>query len=264
MYRDSLSDWMIAKFGHWLLKNDQPLRNYLCDFDQISHDIRAGDVILIEGRNRVSRIIQLITKSPWSHAALYIGRPNQILNAHSRQIVKEYCEPLTHPQLIIESEIGEGTIVSPLTKYQADHIRILRPQGLSIEDIQKLIAFAISRLGRQYSLKHVFDLARFLFPWGLWPRQWRSILFQHNALQPTEDICSSMIADAFHSIDYPILPLVAQNEMNEYELTKRNPRLYTPSDFDYSPYFNVVKYPIFKLGRDLKARDLPWKQPDSS
>lgn len=256
----SFSEWIIAKFGHWLLKNDAPSRAYLCDFSQIRKEILPGDVLLIEGRNRVSRIIQQITHSPWSHAALYIGTVPGINSANLRKRVKKFYPESIDSQLIIESEVGKGTIVSPISKYENEHIRILRPQGLNTQEIQKVIAYAIANLGRKYDFRHVFDLARFLFPWGLFPRKWRSTLFQHNALQPTEDICSSMIADAFYSINFPILPLVEIDKEKNIALIQRNPRLYTPSDFDYSPYFNIIKYPIFKLGKDISLKDLPWKK----
>jgi hypothetical protein len=256
----SFSEWLIAKVGHWLLKNDAPSRAYLCDFPQLCQEILPGDVLLIEGRNRVSRIIQQITHSPWSHAALYIGRISGITDPNLREKVKTFHPYEIQTQLIIESEVGEGTIVSPITKYESEHIRILRPMGLQSDDIQKVINFAIISLGRKYDFRHVFDLARFLFPWGLFPRRWRSSLFQHNALQPTEDICSSMIADAFYSIGYPILPAIEIDKEKHLSLIQRNPRLYTPSDFDYSPYFNIIKYPIFKLGKDISLKELPWKK----
>lgn len=256
----SITNWIIEKIGQWLLKNEPPRRSYLCDFPRICHEILPGDVLLIEGRNRVSRIIQQITRSPWSHAALYIGEIPGIEDPNSRELAKKYCDCEPNTQLIIESDVGLGTIIVPITKYQDDHIRILRPQGLSHEDTQKIINFAIARLGRKYDTRHVFDLARFLFPWGWFPRKWRSTLFQHNALQPTEDICSSMIADAFHHVHFPILPLVRKDSEKNLELIQRNPRLFTPSDFDYSPYFNVIKYPIFKLGVDKPLKDLPWKK----
>ncbi|MBN9287387.1 MAG: hypothetical protein BGO43_15960 [Gammaproteobacteria bacterium 39-13] len=257
---NSFSNWIIKKVGHWLLKNEPPHRAYLSDFHQICKEILPGDVLLIEGRNRISHIIQQITRSPWSHAALYIGTIPGIEDPELREKVKAAYSGNPETQLLIESEVGEGTIVSPISKYGSDHIRLLRPQGLTTPTIQKVIGYAINRLGRKYDFRHVFDLARFLFPWGLFPRRWRSSLFQHNALQPTEDICSSMIADAFYSVHFPILPLVQLNDAKNVELIQRNPRLFTPSDFDYSPYFNIIKYPIFKLSSDLLPNDLPWKK----
>lgn len=255
----SFSNWIIEKVGQWLLKNEPPRHAYLSDFSQVCAEILPGDVLLIEGRNRVSHVIQQITRSPWSHAALYIGTISGIEAPALRDKIKSTYTYPSNTQLIIESEVGEGTIISPITKYGSDHIRLLRPQGLSSQDIQKVIAYAIGRLGRKYDFRHVFDLARFLFPWGLFPRRWRSSLFQHNALQPTEDICSSMIADAFYSIHFPILPLVQKDDAKNIELIQRNPRLFTPSDFDYSPYFNIIKYPIFKLGKEVSLNELPWK-----
>jgi hypothetical protein len=252
--------WLISKMSLWLLKNGPPKRAYLCDFETIAKEIQPGDVLLIEGRNRVSRIIQQMTKSPWTHAALYLGTLSTIADEQDRDQVHKLHPYNVTQQLILESEVGEGTIVSPLEKYKDDHIRILRPMGLNAEEIQKVIHYALGSLGIQYSIRHIFDLARFLLPWGFITGQFRSTLFQKAADQPTQDICSSVIAAAFHSIHYPVLPLVQKDYRNSIELIQRNPRLFTPSDFDYSPYFSVVKYPIFKLGTVHSLKDLPWRK----
>ena len=39
---------------------------------------------------------------------------------------------------------------------------------------------------------------------------------------------------------------------------RRNTRLITPSDFDYSPYFDVIKYPMLDLDDLAVYRKLPW------
>jgi predicted CoA-binding protein len=259
--RISLTEWLIEKLGRWLLQEDPPHRGYLCDFNHICHSVRSVDVLLIEGRSRASKTIKQVTQSPWSHATLYIGTLQEIEDPELQALIKKHC-PVANPttQLLIETEIGFGTMISPITKYQPDHIRILRPRGISHADMQKIISFCILRLGRKYSMRHLFDLARFLFPWGLFPRRWRSSLFQHNAQKPTEDICSSMIADAFHSVNYPILPLVQETSNKDLELVQRNPRLFTPSDFDYSPYFDVLKYPLFPLGKEGDYQNLRWRK----
>lgn len=256
----SFFDWVIAKLSRWLLKEISPEKPYLCDFNQIYRHIQPGDVLLIEGRNRASRIIRHITQSPWTHAALYVGELNTIEHQRSRELVEQYDDQYNSEKLLIESEIGLGTILSPLINYKDANIRILRPTGLTKADAQKVIGFAINSLGKKYDIRHLFDLARYLFPWGFFPRRWRSSLFQHNAQQPTEDICSSMIADAFQSVDYPILPLIEKNDKNKLEFIRRNTWLYTPSDFDYSPYFDVIKYPFFPLGIHGAYHNLPWKE----
>ena len=40
---------------------------------------------------------------------------------------------------------------------------------------------------------------------------------------------------------------------------RRNPRLYTPKDFDYSPYFDIIKYPYLGLEDLGMYRRLPWR-----
>jgi len=260
--------WIIQKCGQWLLTNAPAKRAYLCDFRQICTKVKAGDVLLIEGRNRISSIIQEITQSPWSHAALYIGNIQEIQNTPYKTSIFSYTEKFTPAlstlsgHLLIETDIGVGTTVSPIEKYQDDHIRILRPLGILPEDIQNVIAYAISHLGMHYDVRHVLDLARLLLPWHFLPKKWRSSLFQHNALKPTQEICSSLIAEAFQTVGFPVLPFVIETEGKPLELVQRNPKLFTPSDFDYSPYFEVIKYPIFPLGSTMSYKNLPWKKGD--
>ena len=43
---------------------------------------------------------------------------------------------------------------------------------------------------------------------------------------------------------------------------KRNPRLFTPKDFDYSPYFDIIKYPFLGLDDLGVYRRLPWSEED--
>lgn len=45
----------------------------LHDTEAIHQVVRKGDVILIEGRERLSQLIRLFTLSTWSHSVLYIG-----------------------------------------------------------------------------------------------------------------------------------------------------------------------------------------------
>ncbi len=252
------AEWVIEDISKWLLVEAPPKRAYLSDYASVCKELLPCDILLIEGRSRASLIIKHVTQSPWSHAALYIGTLDDIKDTEYRSRVARLGNLPADTQLLIESEIGLGTVVSPLAKYKLDHVRILRPRGLNKVAAQKIIYFAIDRIGRKYDIQHLLDLARFLFPWGLFPRKWRSSLFQHNALQPTKDICSSMIASAFQSVNYPILPIIRKNEKAELELIERNYNLYTPSDFDYSPFFDIVKYPIVPLDAQGEYKNLNW------
>lgn len=255
----SLGDWLVIKISRWLTRNKPPRRAYLCDFDRIRYELRPGDVILIEGRNRISHFIRKVTQSPWSHAALYVGRLYDIDDPELRKKIRQHFGGSSDSQLLIESMIGKGTIITPLSIYRHDHIRICRPQGLSRHDAQQVIGYGISRLGGKYNLRHVFDLARFSLPWGYF-RRWHSFLFDRKPSKAIYDICSSMIAEAFHSVRFPILPIIKHDEENGIELVQRNPKLYTPSDFDYSPYFDIIKYPFFSLSEQPPYHHLPWKE----
>src|SRR5262249_32445079 len=43
------------------------------DPDALRASLRPGDVLLVEGTNRISGAIKYLTQSTWSHATLYVG-----------------------------------------------------------------------------------------------------------------------------------------------------------------------------------------------
>ena len=80
------------------------------------------------------------------------------------------------------------------------------------------------------------------------PSRWRRRMLALGSGDPTKSICSTLIAQAFQSVGYPILPDMRRRhsdpgaeEHNREILTIRHYSLYTPRDFDISPYFEVVK-----------------------
>ncbi len=230
----------------------------LSNFDRLRYEIRPGDVLLVEGRSRVSSIIKTVTQSCWTHSAFYVGRLHDIEDPAVRAHIKRFYNGDPEEQLIIEAMIGEGTLVDNLRKYNRENLRICRPKGITHIDAQKVINYAIKQLGTDYDIRQILDLLRFLFPYSLLPRRWRSSLFQHNAGKPTKTVCSTMMAEAFASIRFPILPVLQYDEDNNLKLYRRNSKLVTPSDFDYSPYFDVIKYPIFDFDELSVYKQLPW------
>jgi hypothetical protein len=72
-----------------------------------------------------------------------------------------------------------------------------------------------------------------------------------------------LIAHAFHSVNYPILPevKVADAGSRAEILHIRHHTLYTPRDFDISPFFAVIK-PTIESGFDY--RRLPWGDDDGA
>lgn len=87
--------------------------------------------------------------------------------------------------------------------------------------------------------------------------------------EPTKAICSTMIAQAFQAIRYPILPSITKVEVLgsvESESAKeilhiRHHSLFAPRDFDISPYFQIIK-PAIENGFSYKA--LEWDESQKS
>lgn len=204
--------------------------------------IKVGDVLLVEGEQRVSSAIKYLTQSTWSHAAIYVGDFDG-----------------KHQQLV-EADMQHGVRSVALDFYQNFHVRICRPVHLREEDKQKLLAYLQSRLGDRYDLKNVLDLLRYLLPNPPVPQKWRRGMLALGSGEPTEAICSTLLAQAFASIHYPILPIVhkrlaadVKTQKNQYVgiLRERNYSLYVPRDFDVSPYFQIIK-PCLERGFDYK------------
>ncbi|NIN34206.1 MAG: hypothetical protein GWO08_14045 [Gammaproteobacteria bacterium] len=257
--------YLFKKIVNWLNEDigesyhDVPLTGY----DRMCEELRLGDVLLIEGRSRISRIIKTITISPWTHSAIYIGRIDEIKDGALQNKIAEHFTGGHNEMLLLESLLGMGTIVRPVSVYKEEHIRICRPKIASLEDRYKVIEFAVNQLGYDYDVRHILDLARFFFPFSILPRRWRSSLFNFHAKQPTRNVCSYLLAEAFGSIQYPVLPVVGREEDGSLKLFIRNTKLLTPKDFDYSPYFEIIKYPLFQIDELQSYRSLPWDEKET-
>ena len=255
-----LRNWMIKRFTAWLVHEHDGPQVPLCDFEHLVLEVRPCDVLLVEGRSRVGDIIKNITQTIWTHSALCIGRLQDMDDPALRALIRKHYDGDPGEQLIIEALLGEGTLVNPLSKYRGEHLRICRPRNLTPQDSRHIIEFSARHLGNDYDFRQLVDLARFMFPYSLLPRRWRSTLFEYHAGIPTRSICSSMIAAAFAGVHYPVMPLVSRGADGKLQLYKRNPRLYTPRDFDNSPYFDIIKYPILGLDELAAYRRLPWNK----
>jgi hypothetical protein len=212
--------------------------------------IRPADVLLVEGRrSKINSAIRYLTQSTWSHSALYVG-----LGAG---LGERDGEPL----VLVEAELGQGVIASPLSKYASYNTRICRPVGLRAEDRRAVVRYVVERIGHDYDLKNILDLMRFFLPRPPVPEHWRRRLIALGSGEPTRAICSTLIAQAFESVGYPILPEVtrADDESRQEILHIRHHSLYAPRDFDISPFFAIVK-PTIETGFDYKH--IAWAQDE--
>jgi hypothetical protein len=225
--------------------------------ERLRGSIQPGDVLLVEGNSRVSSAIKYLTQSTWSHAALCVGP------------IPGREEPDGEPHMLVEAELGLGVISSPLSRHQNAHTRICRPAAMETDDLGKIVEFAVGKLGERYDVKNVVDLCRYLMPQPPVPVRFRRRMLALGSGDPTRFICSTLIAQAFHVVQYPILPRVEvirkEGAEREAELLLeeihhiRHHSLYTPRDFDISPFFSVVK-PTFEGG--FNYRLMKWANRD--
>jgi hypothetical protein len=214
--------------------------------------LQVADVILVEGNQRFSTAVKYLTQSTWSHAAIYVGAAD----------VGGRVDANTPS--IIEADLKNGVIAVPLSKYADFNTRICRPVGLDDESRKKIVQFMRDSIGMSYDLKNVVDLARYLLATPPVPSHWRRKMLALGSGEPTRVICSTRIAQAFQHIGYPILPSVETLSEKECERCHETVReiyhirhhsLFTPRDFDVSPYFEIVK-PTVERGFDHKQ--LSW------
>lgn len=257
------SDWTRNKLICWLSYEPEHPADSLSDFDLLKDEIKVGDVLLVEGQSQVSRIIKTVTQSPWSHAAIYIGRIRDIETPSLRKRATTFHDEADDTPLLAEAVLGQGTILTSIEYYRSFRLRLCRPSVLSLEDRNMVISFVIEKLGTDYDLRQVLDLARFMFPYGVLPRRWRSTLFHHNAGPETRTVCSTLIAQAFQNVSYPILPVLQENDFGYKELSHRNSRLFSPLDFDISPWFDILKFPLQSFDDEASYSKMPWTEPES-
>jgi hypothetical protein len=262
-----LLPWLSRQLLEWL---SEPIPAYeqrvWNDPHALRRTIRKGDVLLVEGDNRISVVIKYLTQSSWSHAALYIGdellRQGGVLAERAR---RDFGADAEH--LLVEA-LPRGVVAAPLAKYIDYNVRLVRPHRLRPEHAKQILDDAIGAIGWQYDLRNVFDLLRYLLPVHIVPHRFRRDALLFGSGQPTEVICSSLLGRLFGRVGFPVLPQVEFPESDpevrragllgrvlghESEhftglFRMRHPTLLTPRDFDLSPYFEVVKFNAIASG----------------
>jgi len=194
---------------------------------QVMDTLQPADILLVDGNSRISTAIKYLTQSTWSHACLYVGAD----------------EPDPTLPSMIEADLTNGVVLVPLSKYEQFNIRICRPVGLSERSREAIIAFTSARLGHVYDLRNIIDLARYLIQRPAVPTRFRRDMIEFGSGEPTRAICSTLIAEAFQSVGYPILPEIIkiENKKGKQISLPRHHTHYVPGDFDLSPHFRIVK-----------------------
>lgn len=250
-----LAEW----FVRYIVRSRREYRRYVFnDPERLKSRIRPGDVVLVDGDQRVSQVVKYLTMSAWSHAGIFVGsrflRDPRDRAAMRRRFGKEAR------YLIVEALLDQGVVVSPLVKYIDFNIRVCRPVGLTKEDIERVLDHVVARVGYNYDRRNIFDLFRYLLPVHLIPTRLREDALHFGSGRDTETICSSLLAEAFAQVGFSILPLHIRRRVSKRGalrqkifgrptrmvrsgfLKARHPSLCVPQDFDLSPHFDVVKF----------------------
>jgi hypothetical protein len=253
-----LTTYLAAPTSHYELRG----RN---DLDRLKGVIRKGDVLLVEGDQRVSAVIKYLTQSSWSHAALYIG--DELLRRGDdlkQRTLDTFGDQAGH--LVVEAQM-EGVVVSRLAKYVDYNIRLCRPHRLRGEHLKVIIDDAIDSIGWCYDTRNILDLAFHLIVVSIMPGRHREEVLRLGSGASSEVICTSLLGQLFHKVGFPVLPSVTYSDASAPDVRmtrpslwslvrrktqapysgvyrRRHPTLLTPRDFDLSPFFHVVKFNV--------------------
>ncbi len=247
------------------------------DLSALKRSLRKGDVILVEGNERISECIKYLTQSSWSHSCLYVGDEPIRRDAElKRKLTEQFGDDAQH--LVVEALVESGVVLSPISKYGKLNMRLCRPHGLTAADQREVVDTALANVGRHYDFKNVFDLTRYFLPVHLVPARFRRQALYFGSGDPTRVICSSLIAECFTKVRFPVVPryepfpegfapvrkvasLLGRFARNKHHvpglLRMVSPTLITPRDFDLSPYFAIIKYNVLENGR-FNYQKLPW------
>ncbi|MCG8391483.1 MAG: hypothetical protein MI745_00210 [Pseudomonadales bacterium] len=228
------------------------------DLDSLRTVVRPCDVLLVAGHSSVDRTFKVIGDSRYARAVLYIGRLHDVADPALRALLADYtpCEPDT--QLVIDARLERGLIVEPLSALEGRQMRVCRAQGLSDNEAQDVLRYAISRIGAGGSQSWGALTMMTLMPWRWLPLRWRIGLFRRWAGELIRVLSGTVVADAFSFVQFPVLPLVKEEDQGA-RLLRLQPRAIIAADFDHSPYFEIIKAP-FQLTSIPKGMDaVPWK-----
>src|SRR5215831_21406007 len=120
----SPASWLSDRFLDLIT---QPRRHYqrfvYNSPEKLRKTIQPGDVLLVDGDQRVSQAVKYLTQSTWSHSALYIGDALLRRDPETRQRMQNRFGREAK-YLIVEALVEKGVVASPIIKYLDFNIRI--------------------------------------------------------------------------------------------------------------------------------------------
>ena len=232
---------------------------YAPDPEVVRNALQPGDILLIEGN--------CAAESPPSNTSRKApGRTPRSMSANGRAT----CRDTASRMCCWRRKPIPASSPCRCRNMSASTPGFAAPWASTPPSRQKVIDYALKRIGTKYNSQRIIDLARYLFPYPPVPVWFRRRMLSIGCGDPTRAICSTLIAQAFASIHYPILPERASINGKTYGIAPyvqsemdhiRTYGLYTPRDFDVSPFFAIVK-PTLAAGFDY--RTVQWGPPEVS
>jgi len=207
----------------------QPIKHSTANRDSDPQSLAAmlhrGDVLLIQGNSRFAAVIKCLTRSPWTHVAMYVGPLDDGPN----------------PICVVEADIAAGVRSIRLSELGALQVRVLRPIGLTDTDRARLADWVVGQIGSEYDFAHA---------WGLLQTYMRLLLPNRLRSAPgtiassaKRFICCSLLEHAFAWVGHPVVPDQARLSLT---LTPDTTHL-IPSDFERASLFEVVESSVMSL-----------------
>ena len=196
----------------------QPVRRYsaeeTADLHSLAATLQRGDVILASGGTRAAALVRRFTGSSWAHVAMYVGP----------------LDDGAEPRCIVEADIAAGVRAVPLSEFRGQRVLVLRPTALGGEDRCRLSDWVLARVGHRYDLAHAWALTKTLLRLPL------PLRVPPVSESATRFICSSLLAQAFMLVGYPIAPA----HVRARDASAPDHRYVTPRDFESASGFEVI------------------------
>ncbi len=281
MRRKVVREWLTARLTHFL---NQPVGHYEQhhpnDLERLQRHIRKGDVLLVEGHQRVSALIKYLTHSSWSHAGLYVGDELVLRGGPLRALAIEHFGEEAE-NLVVEA-LMDGVVASPLSKYVDHNVRICRPHRLRPVHLERVIDDAVASIGLRYDLRNVVELALYLAGIALVPVRYRRRALRFGG-RSGQVMCTSLLGRIFQQVGFPVLPQISHptapgesvpqrrplfgilsRRRDPYPAIyrRRSPTLLMPRDFDLSPFFEIVKFNVMSE-RGFDYERIEWAEDET-
>jgi len=159
-------------------------------YHEIKHEIRTGDLILCSGDALFSRMIRLVTGSPWSHVAL-VAR----VDAIDRVMVLESVERLGVRAVALRAFLAKDS--TGRKPYPGRLLLVRHSEFEAKATPRRLIAmadFAVDRFGAPFSLREVLKIGLRIFCGAI------NVRIPGRLNPKTDYICSEYVGKCYERI----------------------------------------------------------------